>query len=82
MEILEIENLSFTYPESRCETLSGISFSVNYGEFVTLCGGTGSGKTTLLKMLKPELSPLGKKEGTANTNGNETQRDERKWRSV
>lgn len=71
MEILEIENLSFTYPESKCETLSGISFSVNNGEFVTLCGGTGSGKTTLLKMLKPDLSPLGKKEGTVRYSGKE-----------
>ncbi len=74
MEILTVENLSFTYPESKRATLSDINFSVKKGEFVTLCGGTGSGKTTLLRMLKPELTPLGKSEGAVRYFGKELSR--------
>lgn len=71
MEILAVENLNFTYPESKRETLSDISFSVKSGEFVTLCGGTGSGKTTLLRLLKPELTQLGKITGSIRYCGTE-----------
>ena len=63
MEIFKIENLSFTYPLCREKAVDSISFSVNSGDFVTICGGTGSGKTTLLRLLKKELSPLGEKTG-------------------
>ena len=63
MEILNIQNLSFSYPD-RCETaLEDISFTVNQGEFVLVCGKSGCGKTTLLRMLKSSLAPYGKKEG-------------------
>ena len=44
MEILNIQNLSFSYPD-RCETaLEDISFTVNQGEFVLVCGKSGCGK--------------------------------------
>jgi len=63
MEILNVENLSFKYPQSDGHVLSEVSFSVSRGEFVAVCGATGSGKSTLLKMIKRELSPLGEKSG-------------------
>ncbi len=63
MEILSVKNLNFTYPESGNKSLSDISFSVNSGDIVLLCGETGSGKTTLLKMLKKEISPFGQRSG-------------------
>ncbi len=63
MEILDIEGLSFTYNAADTETLKGISFSVNEGEFIALCGATGSGKSTLLRLLKPQLTPLGARTG-------------------
>ena len=63
MEIFKIENLSFSYPLCGEKAVDSISFSVNSGDFVTICGGTGSGKTTLLRLLKKELSPLGEKTG-------------------
>ena len=44
MEAIEVKNLSFRYPEADEEALKDISFSVNSGEFVTLCGLSGSGK--------------------------------------
>ena len=61
MEILKIEDLSFSYPNEKEDTLRGVSLSVREGEFLLVIGGTGSGKTTLLRHLKPELSPRGEK---------------------
>ncbi|MBO5274933.1 MAG: ATP-binding cassette domain-containing protein [Clostridia bacterium] len=63
MEILRVENLSFKYPTGKAPTLKELSFSVNEGEFVVLCGATGSGKSTLLRLLKRELAPLGEMSG-------------------
>lgn len=59
MEILSVENLTFTYPQSKTAAVSDVSFSLQHGEFAVLCGSTGCGKSTLLRLLKPELSPLG-----------------------
>lgn len=64
MEILNVQNLSFTYSGCQHETLKGLSFAIEKGDFVTLMGGTGSGKTTLLRLLKPELVPLGQIDGS------------------
>lgn len=63
MEILRVQNLSFTYPNSDTKALSDVSFSIERGSFVTLCGLSGSGKSTLLRHLKPELAPKGQKSG-------------------
>ncbi len=59
MEILAVENLSFTYPNMQTPTIRDVSFSVNEGDFVLLAGATGSGKSTLMRLLKKELAPLG-----------------------
>lgn len=63
MEILKIENLNFTYPNQTKKALCDVSFSVQQGEFIVLCGESGCGKTTLLRMLKKELAPHGEKTG-------------------
>ncbi len=59
----EINNLSFSYPESKRQALKNINLTVNQGEFIVICGKSGSGKSTLLRMLKPELTPHGTKTG-------------------
>lgn len=64
MEILRVENLTFTYPTGQTPVLKKLSFSVQEGELILLCGATGSGKSTLLRMLKRELAPRGEKSGT------------------
>ncbi len=64
LEILDVKDLNFTYPKAGSPTLKNISFSVNEGEFIAVCGATGSGKSTLLRLLKPELSPLGEISGS------------------
>lgn len=63
MELLTVENLTFTYPDCSIPAIENLSFSVNAGEFTVVCGATGSGKSTLLRLLKPELTPLGEKTG-------------------
>ncbi|MBR4940758.1 MAG: ATP-binding cassette domain-containing protein [Clostridia bacterium] len=59
MEILEVRDLSFAYGRNQKNTIENISFSLEKGDFVAVCGATGSGKSTLLRMLKRELRPLG-----------------------
>ena len=59
----KINNLSFTYPESKKQAIKNINLTINQGEFIVICGKSGSGKSTLLRMLKPELTPHGTKEG-------------------
>lgn len=57
MALLEIKNLSFSYPESGKKALDGVSLSVSEGEFVLLCGESGCGKTTLLSIIKRQMRP-------------------------
>ncbi len=61
--ILEIRDLCFAYPEEKKRALDHISFGVEDGEFLVLCGKSGCGKSTLLTHLKPPLTPHGKKKG-------------------
>ena len=71
MEILKIEDLSFSYPESELRVLDGASFSLSEGELCVLAGSTGSGKSTLLRLIKRELSPRGEKSGSVIFEGRE-----------
>ena len=63
MEILNVENLSFKYPKSDELTLKNISFDVEKGDFIAVCGATGSGKSTLLRLMKKELTLQGELSG-------------------
>ncbi len=63
MENITIENLSFSYPQSKKNVLSNISMQIKAGEFVVVAGKSGCGKTTLLRHLKPALTPHGKRSG-------------------
>lgn len=63
MVFLQIENLSFTYPNASGKALDNISLVVEEGEIVVICGISGCGKSTLLRHLKQELAPHGQKSG-------------------
>ena len=57
--IFEVRNLSFSYHTLSGETkvLENISFSVNYGEFVSIVGPSGCGKSTLLSLISGMIAP-------------------------
>ncbi len=63
MEKIKIENLTFTYPQSKAPALDNVNISINSGEFVCICGKSGCGKSTLLRQIKPILAPFGEKLG-------------------
>lgn len=69
MEILQIKNLNFAYPEADKKAINDISFSLEFGDFAVLCGESGCGKSTLLKLIKREISPFGEKSGNIIYNG-------------
>ncbi len=49
--MIDIQNLSYTYPNISEPTLSGIDLHIDDGEFVLLLGASGSGKSTLIQCL-------------------------------
>src|SRR5699024_1955890 len=67
--LLQIKNLTFSYPETKTPVLKEINLNVKQGEFIVLFSESGSGKTTILKLLKRELAPHGKKTGTITYEG-------------
>ncbi len=48
---IELNNVSFNYPESEKPVLNSISLKLNPGERVAIIGRNGSGKTTLAKLI-------------------------------
>ena len=56
-ESLKIQELTFAYPETDYDILSGVSFSVQKGEMVGIIGPSGAGKTTLVDVLLRLLRP-------------------------
>ena len=73
---IEIENLSFTYPETDKVILSNINLTINSGENLALVGVNGAGKTTLVKLLSGLYKPTS---GSIKVNGidiSEINRDE------
>ena len=48
---ISFRNVSFAYPDSSGDTLTGISFDVKRGETVAVIGQTGSGKTSLVNLI-------------------------------
>ena len=51
MAHFHIQDLTFSYPESQKVTLNQVSFSMEQGEYVVLCGASGSGKTSIGKQI-------------------------------
>ena len=63
MEIIKVEDLSFSYPKEEKKALDYVNLSLREGDFYVLFGKSGSGKSTLLRHLKKELTPVGTKSG-------------------
>ena len=54
---IELQNLSFRYPNSILDALQYISLEIHAGESVGLIGPSGAGKTTLVDILLGLLEP-------------------------
>ena len=55
--LIDVENLSFTYKDSNIIPIKNINLSVKKGEVVAITGKTGSGKSTLFLVLLGLLKP-------------------------
>ena len=63
MNIIEINNFGFAYPDSSQKVLEHVNLNIQEGTLNVICGRSGCGKSTLLRQLKTVLSPAGKAEG-------------------
>ena len=57
MKKVEVKNLKFAY-NSKETVLSGLSFDIEAGKYVSILGHNGSGKSTLAKLLIGLMSPV------------------------
>lgn len=64
MALLRFDKVSFAYPDAARRALDEVSFTMEEGEYIVVCGESGCGKTTLLRQAKPELTPAGARGGT------------------
>jgi ATP-binding cassette, subfamily B, multidrug efflux pump len=49
--VLELRDVSFSYPGADAPVLSGLSFTARPGETTAIIGSTGAGKTTLVNLV-------------------------------
>ena len=65
--MFQVENLRFTYPKNKAETIKGISFKISKGEIFGFLGPSGAGKSTTQKIL---IKLLDRYQGIITYNGN------------
>ncbi len=51
MNIIEIENLTYSYPAAETPILKNITLQVEKGDFLAIVGNNGCGKSTFCKTL-------------------------------
>ena len=56
--MIELQDVSYVYPERTETALKNINLSIKPSEFVAVVGRNGSGKTTLARMLNGLFKPL------------------------
>jgi fluoroquinolone transport system ATP-binding protein len=69
--MITVENLHYTYPAGKEETVKGMNFQVNKGEIFGFLGPSGAGKSTTQKIL---LGILKNYSGSVILNGTEIKR--------
>ncbi len=51
MSLMEIQNLTYYYPDSPKPAMKNIDFTLDEGEFILVAGSSGSGKSSLARVL-------------------------------
>lgn len=74
MAIIEIRNLTFSYPMADKPALRDISLSVDKSQLIVLCGKSGCGKSSLLRHMKKNMVPYGEKSGRVLYRGTEIEK--------
>ena len=74
MNILEIKDLTFTYPGANLPTLNHVELKIEKGDFIAIVGNNGCGKSTLCKVMNGLIPHFitGEFEGTVFANGIDT----------
>ena len=74
MKVLEIKDLTFTYPGAKEPTLNHIELTIEKGDFIAIVGNNGCGKSTLCKVMNGLIPHFisGKFEGTVLASGVDT----------
>lgn len=55
--VIEVRDVTFTYPKNNFKALDKVSFDVSAGSLVAVVGPSGSGKTTLIDILLGIIEP-------------------------
>ena len=50
-QVLQVQELTFTYPDAAQPSLRDISFDMTQGQILGIIGGTGSGKSSLVQLI-------------------------------
>jgi len=76
MGLVDVEGLTFSYPDATRPSLTSISLSIEPGEVIALLGPSGSGKSTLLRALAGLVPHFhgGRFEGKVEVDGRDTRR--------
>ena len=61
MEMINVENISFSFEDGITRIMDGISFNVEEDEFVSIIGPSGCGKSTMLRIIAGLIKPDGGK---------------------
>ncbi len=78
--IIHLNELRFSYPDSKSEVLKGVNLELKPGEVHTLTGASGEGKSTILNILGKLLHP---DDGKILVNGiSLNELDSAKWRDL
>ena len=56
---IDFLNVSFRYPDSDQDVISGLTFSARSGEKIAIVGDSGAGKTTVANLILGLLTPTG-----------------------